>query len=144
MIRPHLFLAFVATSSCVGAPSSPPPLDDYMVDSTSDRNPESCDDDEATEELIDASYYAPCPQGLCSSTEICATDAATPSHTVCAMIECSSDCDCPASPSGTATPICTGFSDMNLPSACVLSCEGSQECPAGMNCTSEGFCMFPL
>ena len=60
--------------------------------------------------------------------------------------QCSSDADCPPGPSGSAVvPFCFAEvgSDLsgNPVDACTLDCSDA-ECPTGMGCYADAFCMF--
>lgn len=50
---------------------------------------------------------------------------------ICTAIGCVSNNDCPASPGGTATPVCESIFPEN---GCMLDCTGNKTCPGGMEC----------
>lgn len=141
-MRPYLVEATLvallvgSATSCVGAPP-PPPADDESTDATWTGSTGTC------EPLVGAPP-SECEQGVCVGSELCAVDANPPTFTVCARTGCERDCDCPAPPTGTATPICSTFADASLPTACYLACEADAECPSGMVCVNDRLCMFPI
>ena len=68
-------------------------------------------------------------------------DPMAPTFSVCATLDCVTDCDCPAGPAtGTAQPRCDGIL-VGGQTACYLDCNAGQTCPTGMSC-NQGICAW--
>ncbi|NJK31733.1 MAG: hypothetical protein HC927_04550 [Deltaproteobacteria bacterium] len=79
--------------------------------------------------------------GPCTASDECEGDGwCTESWGFCSM-PCMDDVDCPAHPTATATPNCTGlFSEVggNAMLGCALECDDVSDCPPGTQCRTVG------
>ena len=60
-------------------------------------------------------------------------DNMNPTDGMCTGVGCNNNNECPASPGGTATPVCESTL-FNNQAGCLLDCSGNKTCPGGMQC----------
>jgi hypothetical protein len=73
---------------------------------------------------------------------IVTNSAVTPRACYCGVAECTVDTDCPAAPSGTASPVCFITTTTGGFNFCRLDCTGGKTCPFGMTCLATTGCSW--
>lgn len=84
------------------------------------------------------------PYGMCEQTPDCMSGIEEACIMVASMCSapCTDDPECPAPPSGDATPACVQTSGVTR---CLLTCDETTTCPTGMMCAAPAFdsCIWP-